>query len=228
MKKLSIIVISIIFASSIFAGDVADFVNLGFSPRGDYFLFGEYGVKVKYQKAYANMWLVDVNRNVFVKGGVYSGEYETVIEPGESPLGALLKLLDKGRSKTSAYNIDYLDQGRPLYVRINDDNDIDSLSFRDFTTGLSYDVKVNKNVRISGSTTYSSFGIVLETMNKNGISRKYNIGNPSYERKNVKDYKIERILHSSNGHNIVIVLSKYIIDGDDINVRYMVETISLK
>lgn len=228
MKKLSIIILSTLLAVSISAGDVADFVNLGFSPNGNYFLFGEYGVKVDYQKAYANMWLVDVNRNVFVKGGVFSGEYETVIEPGESSLGALLKLLDKGAGKIHAYSIDYLDQGRPLYVRINDDNDIDTLSFRDFTSGLSYSVKVNKNVRVSGSTTYSSFGIILETTNKNGVTRKYNIGNPSYERKNVKDYKIERILHSSNGNNIVVVLSKYIIDGDDINVRYMVETISLK
>ncbi len=228
MKKLSIVILSLYLSTAIFAGDVANFVNLGFSPNGNYFLFGEYGVIADVQKAYANMWLVNVKSNSFVKGGVYSGEYETVIEPGESSLGSLLKLLGKGYHKTSQYKIDHLDQGRPLYVRINDDNNVDELHFRDFTSGSKYDVRLSKNVRPSGATTYSSFGIYLETVDKKGHINKYSIGNPNYERKNVKDYKIERILHSSSYRNLVIVLSKYIIDGDDTNIRYMVETISLK
>ncbi len=228
MKKLSIILLSLYLSANLFAGDVANFVNLGFSPNGNYFLFGEYGIVSNVQKAYANMWLVDVKRNSFVKGGVYSGEYETVIEPGESSLGSLLKLLGKGYHKTSQFKIDHLDQGRPLYVRINDDNNVDELNFRDFTSGLKYDVRLNKSIRKVGETTYSSFGISLETVDKKGNINRYSIGNPSYERKGVKDYKVERILHSSNGRNLVVVLSKYIISADDINVRYMVETISLK
>ncbi len=227
MKKLSMLLFITLF-SRLFAGDVSNFVNLGFSDNGKYFMFGEHGVVSDFQKAYSNMWLVNVEKNAFVSGGVYSGEYDTVIEPGESSLGALLKLVDKGSSKINLYNIDYLEQGRPLYVRINDDNNVDALSFRDFVSGLNYNFELVKNVREVGSRYYSTFGVNLETTDKNGKVRTYKLGNPSYERKDIKDYKIERILHSSTGTSIVVVISKQIVDGENINIRYMVETISLK
>lgn len=227
MKKLSIMIFLISFTSIIFAGDVANFINLGFSPNGNYFLFGEYGIVTDYQKAYSNMWLVDVQKNSFVSGGRFSGEYKTVIEPGESSVGALLKILGEGQSLVKKYKIDYLEQGRPLYVRINDNDNVDLLSFRDFVTGLSYNFEMIKNSEKVGDVTKSSFGINLKTTDKNGKNKSYKIGNPNYKRDNVIDYKIERILHSSSGSNIVVVISKYIKDGENVNVRYMVETISL-
>ncbi|OQY36747.1 MAG: hypothetical protein B6229_09485 [Spirochaetaceae bacterium 4572_7] len=228
MKKLSILFFFIFLSSVIFAGDVAHFVNLGFSPNGNYLLFGEYGIDASIQEAYANMWLVDVKKNNFVKGGVFGGRYKTVIEPGESSVGALLKLITQGSNNISKYKIDFLDQGRPLYVRINDNDNINSLDFRDFASGLRYRLNLDKKVREISGSFYSSFKIDLETIDQNGKSRKYSIGNPSFERKNIKDYKIERILHSSKGDNIVVVISKSVVDGDSINIRYMVETISLK
>ncbi|MGL1893791.1 MAG: DUF2259 domain-containing protein [Spirochaetaceae bacterium] len=228
MKKLSIFLFLILFTSFVYAGDVSNFVNLGFSSDGKYFLFGEYGIITDVQKAYANMWLVDVKKNSFVNGGTFSGEYKTVIEPGESSIGGLLKLLNKGSKKVDMYKIDHLEQGRPLYVRINDDDNVDILNFRDFMTGLKYKLVLNKKSRESGDTNYSSFGIDLETTDQNGKVSTYKLGNPSFERKNVIDYKIERILNSSTGNNIVVVISKYIKNSDSINIRYMVETISLK
>lgn len=228
MKKLSIFLFITTFASFLFAGDVSNFVNLGFSPGGDYFLFGEYGIVSGYQKAYSNMWLVDVKNNSFVSDGRFSGEYNTVIEPGESSIGALLKLLVEGQKEVSRYKIDYLEQGRPLYIRINDNDNVDILNFRDFITGLTYDLELKKNIEKIGEITSSSFSINLGTTDKNGKSKSYQIGNPKYKRKNVIDYKIERILHSSSGSNIVVVISKYISEGDNVSIRYMVETISLK
>ncbi|QEN04850.1 DUF2259 domain-containing protein [Thiospirochaeta perfilievii] len=228
MKKLSIIILIINLSTFMFAGDVSTFMNLGFSPDGKYFLFGEYGIVSDYQKAYSNMWLVDVKKNSFVSGGVFSGEYKTVIEPGESAIGGLLKLLNEAQKKVEAYKIDFLEQGRPLYVRINDDNNVDKLKFRDFVTGLEYEFVMDKKIREQGSNKYSSFGISLKTTDKSGKVKSYKLGNPAYERKSVIDYKIERILHSSTGDNIVVVLSKYILDGENTIIRYMVETISLK
>ena len=227
MKKILSITLLMSLSICIYAGDVANFLNLGFSPNGKYFLFGEHGVENGFQRAYANMWLVNVERNEFVKGGKYSGEYDTVIEPGESSIGGLLKLLDKAKTKVTNSRIDYLDQGRPLYVRINESGDVNSLNFRDFTTGFTYKLDLKKSVRVTNETSYSSFSIILETIDNNGVSRVFNIGNPNYERKGVNDYKIDRILHSSRGSNLVIVISKFVENGKDVNVRYMVETISL-
>lgn len=228
MKKLFILMIFTFIAINIFSGDVANFVNLGFSPDGRYFLFGEHGVKSDEPVAYANMWLVDVKNNSFVKGGVFSGSYKTEIEPGESSLGALLKLLQSASAKINKYKIDFLDQGRPLYIRINEDTDVDKLNFRDFPTGRSFKLSLDKDVSGSDSDVASSFKIDLEILEKSGSTRNITIGNPNYKRKGVNDYKILRVLNNESGDSIVIVVSKRILENGEINERYMVETVSLK
>ncbi len=228
MKKLLLVIITITISLNIFAGDVATFMNLGFSADGNYFLFGEHGVDQDKQVVYANTWLVDVVENSFIKGGVLSEEYKTVVEPGESSIGGIFKLIDNGSEKNKSYKIDYLDQGRPLYVRINDDDNIDSLDFRDFNSGKRYKLELNKNIYGEAEAVSSTFDIELEVISNGGSSIKYRLGNAKYSRKGVQNYKIERVINSSNGKGLIIVISKEIVSGTETNIRYMIETVSLK
>jgi len=225
MRKITVLLL-LFLGLNIYSGDVAIFTNLGFSPDGKYFLFGEHGV-LKNNSPYANMWIVDVPRNDFVKGGVFSGKYNISIQPGESSLGALLKLVDSSNSIIKKYKIDYLDLGRPLYIKINEETESGILNFRDFVTGKSYMVKLDQSLSESGEVS-SSFSIELEITNADGQLNKYKVGNPHINRKNVKNYAIERIIENNSGKNIVFVLAKnQIIDGET-QIRYMVETIQLK
>lgn len=227
MKKISILTLLILTSASLFAGDIAEFVNLGFSPDGKYFMFAEHGIEPSVQKAYSNLWIVDVNRNRFVKEGKFSGSYNTVVEPGESSAGAMFKLLEKAVNKRKQYQIDYLEQGRPLYIRINEEENVDTLDFRDFISGKRYSVELKKNIEEDETSVKSSFVIHLETEDSNGKIRSYVVGLPDFKRKGVADYRIDRILHAPGSQKVVFVISKYIKDGEDISVRYMVESVPL-
>ena len=52
------------------AGDVAQFINLGFSPDSRYFMFGQYGVAEGSSAPWADSYIVDVPGNAYAKKGV--------------------------------------------------------------------------------------------------------------------------------------------------------------
>ena len=49
------------------AGDSASFADLGFSPDGSYYMFAQYGVRTGTLRPWADLFLVDVARNNFVR-----------------------------------------------------------------------------------------------------------------------------------------------------------------
>ena len=72
MKK-AIIVLStfaVMLASS-YAGDVAKFVDKGFSEDGRYYVFGQYGKTDEKYQGYAEIYQVDIDANDFVDKGVF-------------------------------------------------------------------------------------------------------------------------------------------------------------
>lgn len=230
MKKrlILLLILSFTLAATLSAGDKAEFVNLGFSPDGRYFLFGQYGFNEENSKSYAEIFLVDVEKNLFVNGGVYKGEYVSSLEPGQSTDGALFTLLESVVSAKNKYNIDYLKKGRPLYIRIEESEEsMDSLDFRDFETGSHYLLDLNQDVKSEkeGAAVSSSFFIDLSYTSSAGKEVPFSIGHPDYRRKDISGYRIERVITDPEGHSIVIVLAKI---DKDLNVRYMVETLKIQ
>ena len=73
------------------AGDVAQFLNLGFSPDSRYFMFGQYGVLEKNSAAWASSFIVDVPANAFAPKATRQFVSPKSIEPGANPIGALLE-----------------------------------------------------------------------------------------------------------------------------------------
>ncbi len=229
MKRFFIFFYFIILSvNPLFCGDTARFVNLGFSGDGKYFMFAQHGFISERGKAYSDLFIVDVGRNVFTSGGVNSGQYETSIEPGQSSDGALFSLLEKTVIQRKRYGISYLEKGRPLYIRIAEkeketDEEINNLQFRDFETDTKYKIDLHKNV--SSENNDSSFYIVLIIEYKNGLSKDYQIGHPNFIRSGITDYTINRILLSPGEESLVFIISKKDIN---LNVRYMIETVKIK
>ncbi|MDR0313486.1 MAG: DUF2259 domain-containing protein, partial [Treponema sp.] len=56
-------------AVSLWAGDVATFVDLGFSPDGRTYAFAQYGVQSGTLIPWAELFVVDVPQNSFVSNG---------------------------------------------------------------------------------------------------------------------------------------------------------------
>ncbi len=230
MKRvLSLTSLFLLFLASLFAGDKAEFVNLGFSPKGDYFLFGQYGFSPEKVQSYADVYLVNVAKNRFVSGSVFSGEYKGRLEPGQSPDGALFSLLEFVIPVRKKYNIDFLRKGRPLYIRISDnEGPLDVLEFRDFETGASYTLKLIQSVdkgKGEKALSESSFYIDMVYTPRNGAAVPFVIGHPDFKRKGIVSYRIERVMTDPENKALIIIIAK--IDMD-LNVRYMVETLRVR
>ena len=58
--------------SASWAGDVASFVDKGFSEDGKYYVFGQYGKTDKKYQGYAEIYQVDIAANDYVENGVFT------------------------------------------------------------------------------------------------------------------------------------------------------------
>ena len=230
MQKRSLFAAAFLIASlvPVFAGDVATFVNLGFSPDSSYFMFGQYGIDEAAGTPYASTYIVDDKKNDFVDKGVAAKVYNSALEPGQDALGALFALVGDQQSLVKKYGIDHLRPGRLLYLLMDGQEPPASLSFRDFKTGASYEVSLNQSASESKGSIVSSFGIALSYTAKEGTAVKRVVGgNPDIKRQGVKAYVIRRIIAAPDERTLVFLVEKRTVDKGDPAVRYMVEVLKL-
>jgi predicted secreted protein len=227
MKKVRIALamcLLILPALSIYAGDSAVFVNLGFSDKSDYFMFAQYGVS---STPYAETYVVETAKNIFVKNGTAKKSYSVTLQPGQDPAGALYLAIGDQQATISKYRIDHLRQGRLLYLLMNGDTPNDTLNFRDFTTNASYSIALKQKSE-AGSAPRSSFDIEVKRTSATGAVENYTVGNPQTVREGVKSYRIRRIIASPDERFLVFVIEKDVADKQGSSIRYMIETLPLK
>jgi len=213
----------------LFAGDVATFVDGGFSADGKYYVFGQYGKTDKKFQGWADIYQVDIAKNDYVDGGVFKIKPSAVTSDKNG-----LEVYESLESKNFYYlrdlkcekaNIDHV-----LYI-LDDVNKTgtDEIVFADFRNSdienqNTYHIKLIPNVNGSGKNVKSSFYITLEKKDSEGnvlVSKK--IGSPDIVRKGVYNYKIERIFCDKAEQNLIFVIEKMIEDDTGISVRYMIE-----
>jgi predicted secreted protein len=229
MKKRSLFAAAafLIFLVPAFAGDVATFVNLGFSADSAYFMFGQYGIDQTASKPYAETYLVDNTRNDFVAKGVAHRIYDAALEPGQDATGAIFALVGEEQSLIKKYRIDHMKPGRLLYVLMDGQEPPASLSFRDFKTGASYEISLNQSSSESKGAASASFGIAVSYTSKDGTTKRVVGGNPDIKRSGVKAYVIRRIIAAPDEKTLVFLVEKRTVDKGDQAVRYMVEALKL-
>ena len=71
MKKYIFGLMFVLVSCFAFAGDVAAFEDIGFSADGKTYLFAEYGITDKDFQGYAEIYAVDIEKNDFLKNGVF-------------------------------------------------------------------------------------------------------------------------------------------------------------
>lgn len=225
IRKATLGFLLLLFASPcIFAGDIATFLNLGFSDDSRYFMFGQYGISDGTATPYAECYIVDVVNNAFATKGSISEKFSTTIDAGNNPIGAMLTLLGKNTALVGSYRISHLKPGRIVYVLIDGEKPLSSLEFRDFNTGTLYSVSLTQRQKGSGASVSSSFWIDLVATNKAGGKTSSKIGSPDYYRSSVKEYRIKYIILAPDGKSLVFVIEKSIVNGNGEDIRYMVET----
>lgn len=222
-KRLALVwVLFLLAALAASAGDVAQFVNLGFSKDARYFMFGQFGIAEKDSTAWADTFIVDVPANSFASRGTTRFTGSQAVDPGASGLGALLIALSQGFPRTSQLRIDHLSTGRLLYVLLDGATAADTLEFRDFQSGRSYKVVLTQLP--STSAAGGSFNISVGVTEKDGTTRSLTAGDLGYRRSGVKSYHIKQIILAPDGVSLVFIVQKEEQDTTGNNIRYMVET----
>ncbi len=223
-KRFVTLVVALLIGGVLHAGDVATFVNLGFSEDSRVFMFGQYGVETESGAAYADLFTVDVPANRFVDSGVHRYRPERVVEATQDGKGALFTLLRRHSELAERHSIDHLETGRILYFALNETEPKSRLSFRDHETDRRYDLRLHQSRRGSGESLRARFHITLEATDSSGRTREHTIGLPEFDRDGVKRYRIAQVYLSPDERSLVILVEMERPTDRGTAVRYMVET----
>ncbi len=228
MKRNVLVLILLLCTLSVFAGDVADYVNLGFSDDSKYFMFGLYGIDYKSSNPYADIYTIDVNGNKFADKGVCTKVYNIDLQVGQDGSGALYNLLEENFNQLKPFKINHLNKGRIVYLLINGDAPKDILEFRDFQNNGKYHVALTQQRFGNDKKPSASFHIQLTVTDSSSKTTVYTIGLPDYKRTDVLKYRIKQVMFAPDEKSLVFVVEKEILDGAGPSIRYMVETVKLK
>lgn len=226
MRKSAIICALLFSLSGLFAGDIANFVNLGFSADGSRFVFGQHGVSDVDFAGYADIWAVDVAKNAFLDGGKFTAP-ASKSTAGKDGTGVFAALQNGAAPFLAKNGIDSSRKGRSLYVQAEDIPSLRELTFRDFETGSTFNVTMAVKTDGSAAAVKSSFFLTVAVTAKDGTSVRKTVGLPGYERSGVKDYLVRRVICDDAGKSVVFVIEKTVYDRKGDSVRFMVETLRL-
>lgn len=228
-KRVRVALVILAFTAQVaFAGDVATFVNLGFSEDSSTFMFAQYGIDGESSNPYADLFTVDVPDNSFVTDGVVSESFDVRPEAGQNGRGALFAVLEEQRELVSTHGIDHLRQGRLIYLLVNGEEPRAEISFRDFNTGNRFEVKLEQNAEGEGEEASAAFHIQLSVYLADGDVKAHTVGRPGYQRDGVLQYVIRKIILAPDGRSLVFVIEKTEQAEDGANIRYMVETVRFR
>jgi predicted secreted protein len=221
--------ILLICVSGVWAGDSASFVDLGFSPDGRTYMFGQYGVQSPSLKPWAEIFVVYVRSNEFVQNGRASYTQDSQIRAGQDGSGVFYRLLNGNSNLANQHGINYQNQGLPLYISRADilPANGESIDFRDFTAEKAYRAELVSSVSGSGQNTKSSFFIKLEARSQNGQIKNYTVGSPGIVRPLIVSYNIKKVLIDARGESLIFVIEMKRFAGDGYDFRYMVEALRL-
>jgi predicted secreted protein len=231
-KIRGLIIVFFISVTGLVAGDTATFVDLGFSPDGKAYMFGQYGVQSGTLKPWADLFIVDVPKNDFVSGGRFSYVNDGPVVSGQDGSGALYRLIAQNASMAERYRINYCFQGQPLYIDINGVNASGTsgqvpIEFRDFEIGANYRASLVSFVEGTEASLKSSFYINLERTASNGSKKIYTVGNPQIKRPLVASYRIRKVMIAPHDGSMIFLIEMRRQEGGGINIRYMIEALRL-
>ncbi len=225
MKKIALALFCMVSMVILHAGDVATFVNLGFSADGTRFVFGQYGILDSEFRPYADVFCVDAVKNDYVPGGRFTARPAAADKDAR---GVFAALQNDSASFLKKIGVDSALQGRALYVQAENGIRPASLSFRDFETGTEYEVSINILAEGSLAAVKSSFYIVVAIKTADGKTVRKTIGLPGFRREGVRNYLVRRIITDSTGRTLVFVVEKELYEPKGSSVRFMVETLRLQ
>ncbi|NIZ40535.1 DUF2259 domain-containing protein [Entomospira entomophila] len=226
-------ILPLFVTASLWAGDVATFVNMGFSNDGTIFFFSQYGYDDHRKEVYAQAIFVDVIHNDYTTDGLQYHSIPSIPQSGDTLDGAFLELVERLASMRKHYNVNFANKGRIIYAssvmretaRIFFSKTSENLKFRDFQDNRTFDVTLHQQIT---NPKASTFTIDFSITKADGTQKNYQVGSPSITRA-VSHYEIDRIIVSPNGESLIFIIAMRMPTAIGTpNVRYMVEAIKIE
>jgi len=235
MKKLLVSVLTVLIScTALHAGDVATFVDKGFSEDGKYYVFGQYGRTDKKYQGWAEIYQVDIEKNDWVDGGVFKIN-PTAVTADKAGIDVYDAL--EGKNYYYLRDLKCTKAGPDQVLYILDDvnkSGIDEIVFTDFNNSTvdnpsTFHIQLVPTINGKGKNVKSSFIINVEKKDSEGNTiSKTQVGSPNVVRSGISGYKIERIMCDPSQKNFIFVVEKILEDDAGISIRYMVEAAKIE
>lgn len=219
-----------VFGFSLFAGDAASYINLGFSSDNQYFMFGQYGVSISDGKSYAESFIIDVESNRYAKGGKLSDNWPVVPGLGMDSIGGLINLVRENNWLIKKYDIDHINNGKTVYFLEEGklpENELRFRIFNDKSTITLVTCHLSQGQDKTGDKTSSWFFIDFSWDDTDGKKHLIKMGHPEIKRDGVLSYYIKNIILSPDLKSFIFVIAREEADANGVNLRYMVETVTI-
>jgi predicted secreted protein len=213
-----------------FAGDCANFADIGFSEDGSVYCFGQYGITDSDFQSYAEIYAVDVKNNSFLPNGIFRTmpSSQTANLSGKE---CYQKLKEKSSYFINRYSPKSTEVDNILYIRgASKTKPEDIIKVKDFENSTKdnpvyYTFQLVPHYEGKGENSTGAFFVSIEKQDADGkvLSRK-TVGNADRKRPGVTGYSIEKIITDKTGKNFIIIVEKKVADKTGISIRYMVET----
>jgi len=225
MKNKTLLATALFLLSlPLWAQDTANFVDLGFSPDGKTYMFGQYGVQSDTLRPWADVYVIDIASNNFVPGGRINYVHSESVRAGYDGSGALYRVIARNTALADRYNIGFLLQGPLFYVSVDNGVPPDTETI-EFPFDSAFRATLTSNTRDSVG---SSFSINLERRTGDGSVRRYTVGNAGIKRPGVLSYRISKVISSPRNDALIFIIEmRKKNSGGSTDISYMVETVKL-
>lgn len=229
MKRINLILLISLFLLSgfLYAGEVAQFVNLGFSPDSGTFVFGQFGINRTTSAPFASLFVVDVERNDFVRNGTFRSTETEPVSVGQNGSGALYNLIHQASPLIQQHQVNHSLQGRLVYLFINGQEPRSRITFRDFNNSNHYEINLVQQSRGSGETQAAAFHLRVSATTSAGRVVDQTIGLPDFFRAGISRYRIRQVVLSPDERSIIVVVERIAVTPEGERIEFMVETARL-
>ncbi len=232
LKRVLLYSLFFIATTYIMAGDVASFMDEGFSADGKLYVFGQYGTTDSSKQGYAEIYTVNIAENDYVDEGLFETPASSKTS-GKNGHTVYTDLRSASSRYLNALKLESVGIDNTLYIKSGAKSASDTISITDFESAGSsgaqtYDISLKPWYSGSTASSQSSFFITVEKKDANGaLLEKQVIGNPDIKRRGVVGYSIERILKSPDGKSFIFIIEKTLATSSGKSIRYMVETLEV-
>jgi len=227
-KLITVCGIFLLILTSVFAGDRADFINLGFIDQNEAFLYGQYGMDEDGTYFYADVVYHDLQTGETPSALIQSKRYPLIELDGGSTLPAMLQSVQEYLS-VNPVPVDFTRTGVMLYSRLPGTGSGDVASFKDYTQNKDYELSLTllPKVRTPGMST--KMAITLRQYNPEGTLTRYDAGSLVRPLEGIYDVRLANVYSDPERNYLVMVFqtSEFDDETESVDARYLVKSIAL-